>query len=120
MGIEPQLPLDGLHYRPMAMADIENADSPGEVDIAPALDVPQLGILRPRGENRRRVSHSPRNRLQPAVHQFRIARRHSHLTQTINRRRSLTNSAAAKDDRVGGLTFKTVNEKPCRTAPKLL
>ncbi len=35
-----------LHDSRMTMAGVEHGDAGGEVDVAPAVDIPQLGILR--------------------------------------------------------------------------
>jgi hypothetical protein len=53
MGEALQLLMHRLHHLGMAVAGVQHGNAGGEVDIAAALDVPDLGVLRPVGENLR-------------------------------------------------------------------
>ena len=65
------------HHLGVAVAGIEHRDAAGEVDIALALDIPDLGVLRPRGIDAGGAGHAPGNGLVTPIQQLRI-RRHGH------------------------------------------
>ena len=58
-----ELLLDALHHRGMAVAGVDHGDAAAEIDEAAALDVPHLGILGARGNDRRSHADAARNRL---------------------------------------------------------
>ena len=51
----------GRHHLGMAVTGVQHGDAAGEVDIAPALDVPDLGILGARGIDRGGVADAARD-----------------------------------------------------------
>ena len=53
MGIEFLLRLGGGHDGRMTVPGVQHGNAAGKVDVAIALDIPQLGILGLRGKNRR-------------------------------------------------------------------
>jgi len=63
MGEAVELCLDGLDHLGMAMTGVDDRDAAGEVDIAVALDVPDLGILGAVGIDLRRHADAARDRL---------------------------------------------------------
>ena len=52
---------DRGHHLRVAVAGVEHGDAAGEIDIAPALDVPDLGILRAGGIDGRRMPDAARD-----------------------------------------------------------
>ena len=53
-----ELGLDRLDHLGVAVTDVEHADTAGEIDEALAILVPELGVLRPRGELDRRAGRT--------------------------------------------------------------
>ena len=50
----------GLHVR-MHVPGVDHGDAAGEVHVAAAFDVPELGVLRALGVHRERIAHATRN-----------------------------------------------------------
>ena len=69
-----QLPCDRLLHLRVQVAGVEYRDAAGEVDIAPALDVPDLGVGGTLGVHRERVGDAARHGLLAAGMQFGVRR----------------------------------------------
>ena len=78
VGEAVELLLDAPHDRGMAMAGVEDGDAAGEIDEAAAFDVPDLGVLRRLGEDRRRHADAAGDGLRPALEKL--------LRKTLERR----------------------------------
>ena len=61
------------HDLGMAVPGVEDRDAAGEVDVAPALDVPELGVLGPLGIDRSSVRDAARHGRHPALVQACVA-----------------------------------------------
>ena len=69
-----QLPRDRLLHLGVHVAGVEHRDAAGEVDIAPPLDVPDLGVAGTLGVHRERVRDAARDGLLAAGVQFGVRR----------------------------------------------
>jgi hypothetical protein len=57
----------------MAMAGIEHGDAAGKIDIALALDIPDLSVFGALCVNLKSVANTPRHRIRPPFSPFSIA-----------------------------------------------
>jgi hypothetical protein len=55
-----QLLTHGAHYPRMTVADVVDRDPPSKIDKAPAFNVPDLRVFRPRGVKVERSADTPR------------------------------------------------------------
>ena len=69
MGKGLQLRLDGGYYLRVAMAGIQNGDAAGEIDIAPAISIPDFSIFCAHRKDGRRSRNTARYGGFPATHE---------------------------------------------------
>ena len=74
MGQAVELILDRVNNPFVAVADILASDSAAEIDIALALDIPDLGVFGPVCDESRRVGDRPCNRAVSARFEFLVGR----------------------------------------------
>jgi hypothetical protein len=72
-----QLGRNGLLYLRVHVAGVEHRDAAGEIDVAPALDVPDLGVGGALGVDRERVGDTARDCPLAALVKFAVGRQGS-------------------------------------------